>query len=84
MIFQVGLSCLCMSITQHVPRQVQMHLAPKKTKGILGCIRQSIASRLREVILHLCLSLTRPHLEQCVHFSAPQYKRGKDILERAR
>ena len=51
------------------------------SSGFLGCIKSSVASRVREVILPLCSVLVGPHLEYCVQVWSPHYRRDIDRLE---
>jgi len=55
----------------------------RRPTGSPGCIKKSLASRLREVLLPCCSALVRPHVEHCVQFWTPQCKKDRELLERA-
>jgi len=60
----------------------QCVLAVQKANRILGCIKTSVASRLRDVILPFYSALVRPHLESCIQLWSPQHRKDTDVLER--
>jgi len=55
-------------------------LVAKQANGILGCTRQSIASRSREVILPLCSALVRPDLDCWIQLWAAPVKERHEYI----
>jgi len=60
----------------------QCALAAQKASCTLGCIKRSAAIRSWVVILPLCSSLMRLHLDSCIQLWSPQHSKDMDLLER--
>ena len=50
-------------------------------KCILGCIKQGLASRVRDIIVLLSSALMRPHLQYCIQARGPQHKKHVELLK---
>jgi len=59
----------------------QCVLAAERASRALGCIKHSITSQSREVIVPPYAALVRPHLEHCAQFWVSQCKEDVKLLE---
>lgn len=55
--------------------------APLQRELIQGCTSKTAANRLKEVIASLCSAYVSLHLQYCVQFWGPQYRKDMDVLE---
>ena len=72
---------LGVSVNEIFNMRWQCALEAQKTNCILGCIKRSVTSKTREVILPLYPALMRPHLENYIQFWSPQHKKDIALLE---
>ena len=59
----------------------QCAVATKRANSVLGCIKHSLASQFRAVVVLLYTALLWPYLEYCMGFWVPQYKKDVKLSE---
>lgn len=52
----------------------------RKANSIVVCVKNTVATEAREVIILLHLALVGLHLKYCVQFWAPCYKKDTEML----
>ncbi|PKU45850.1 hypothetical protein llap_3851 [Limosa lapponica baueri] len=72
---------LAVLVDEKLDMNWQCALTAQKANHVPGCIKRSVASRSKAVILPLYSTLVRPHLEYCIQLWSAQYRKDMDLLE---